>query len=141
MGKYLQQQFSTRLRWSNTNFECGAFRLQLVLLSFEVSWMDSWRLLHQMWCNWMATHKHISGMINYFKLQLNKHILRIFSVHVLYWCKITFTEQSTKFLKIYVRKSNEIHTLFPLFVPIIHSCTCFKQTSSSSGGYFSKCSI
>jgi len=39
-------------------------------------------------------------MINYFRLQLNKYIPRIFSVHVHYRCKITFTEQSTKFVKI-----------------------------------------
>jgi hypothetical protein len=94
--------------------------------------MDLWRLLHQMWCNWTATQKHISGMINYFGLQLIKYIPRIFSLHVLYSNKITVTEQSTKFVKIYVRKTKEINTLFPLFVSILLSSTCFKQTSISS---------
>jgi hypothetical protein len=121
MGKYVHQQFSRRPRWSKTNFECGAFRLQPVFLSFEISWMDLWRLLHKMWCNWMATNKHISGMINYFRLQLNKYIPRIFSVHVLYRCKITFTEQSTKFVEIYVyvKKTNKMHTPFIIVMSIL----------------------
>jgi len=38
---------------------------------------------------------------------------------------------------IYVRMTNKIHTLFPSFISIILSSTCFEQKSSSSGGYFS----
>ena len=38
--------------------------------------------------------------------------------------------------EVYERMTNKMHTLFPLFVSIIHSSTYFEQTSSSSGGYF-----
>ena len=40
----------------------------------------------------------------------------------------------------YVRKTNKMHTLFPLFVSIILSSTCFELISSSAGGHFCKIS-
>ena len=40
------------------------------------------------------------------------------------------------YIYIYMRKTNKLHTLFPLFVSIILSSTCFEIISSSSGDYF-----
>ena len=46
-----------------------------------------------------------------------------------------------KFTYTHKRKANKMYALFPLFVLVVLSSTCFEQTNSSSGGYFCTRSI